>query len=57
MRCTLWNTIPGQMLDSEVAQGPQHFLVTWRQRHRFEDIDLEWTGRVRGMSDGVLAYE
>lgn len=52
-----WNTVPGDMLEREVVQGSGHFKVTFRQRHRFEDIDLEWAGRIRGSADGELVYE
>ncbi|MGI8702207.1 MAG: hypothetical protein ACR2JU_13570 [Nocardioidaceae bacterium] len=52
-----WNTIPGILLEREVVQGQGSFAVTFRQRHQIGEIDLSWTGVVRGSADGVLTYE
>ncbi len=52
-----WNTIPGEILQREVTVSDREFRVSWRQRHRFEDIDVEWSGVVVGTDDGVIVYE
>lgn len=52
-----WNTIPGQLLDQEITQAADYFIVVFRQRHAFQDIELEWKGEIRGSDDGVLTYD
>lgn len=52
-----WNTVPGELSDRTVYQSPSEFRVTWRQRHRDEQIDVAWEGLVHGTVDGSLVYE
>jgi hypothetical protein len=52
-----WNTIPGVVLEREVVQGDGRFRVTFRQRHTYDDIDLEWDGVIEGAATGALVYE
>lgn len=51
-----WNTIPGEILQREVVASDHEFRVTWRQRHQFDDIDIEWAGTVVGTDQGVFVY-
>lgn len=51
-----WNTIPGVIQDLEVSQAEEHFAVTFRCRHQFDEIDFEWRGTIEGTSDGTLSY-
>ncbi|MCU1672123.1 MAG: hypothetical protein JWN77_236 [Frankiales bacterium] len=51
-----WNTIPGVLLEREVTQRSDSFVVSWRQQHAFGEMDLIWQGRVEGTADGELSY-
>jgi D-apionolactonase len=57
LRDAPWNTIPAETSDWVVAAGPDSFRVTFRARHRHEDIAFDWIGTISGFHDGVIRYE
>lgn len=52
-----WNTIPAVISDLVISPGERTFDVRFGARHRYQDIDFEWQGAIRGGSDGVIRYE
>lgn len=57
VRDVVWNTIPGRVTAREIVQGDDTFRVTFRQRHVYDAIDVEWEGLVEGSAAGCLVYE
>jgi D-apionolactonase len=57
VRDTVWNTVPGRMVDLEVLQSEGSFQVRFGQRHTYKDLDFAWTATISGSADGVLTYE
>ena len=51
-----WNTLPPQLRDVEVRQGPDSFVVSFHARHVHGDTDFEWQGRIEGSPEGRVSY-
>jgi hypothetical protein len=51
-----WNTIPADYSEWQRDVGADGSTVTFRARHRHEDIDVEWIGRIEGTPDGRITY-
>jgi D-apionolactonase len=52
-----WNTIPADYSGWQREVEADRFSIRFRARHRHEDIDLEWVGRIQGTPDGRITYE
>jgi D-apionolactonase len=52
-----WNTIPATYSDWQRDIDTDRFDIRFRARHRHEDIDFEWVGRVQGTPEGRITYE
>lgn len=51
-----WGTVPGEMTDLEVDQGPDRFAVRFSVNHRQHDVDFSWQGEILGSPDGTISY-
>ncbi len=51
-----WNTIPGVAADVEVTERADSFEVHFSVRHRSEDTDFSWNGRIEGTAEGAVSY-
>lgn len=52
-----WNTIPAELSELSIEQSGAAFLVAFKARHQYEDIDFAWRGTIRGTPDGQISYE
>jgi hypothetical protein len=52
-----WNTIPADYSEWQRVVDADRFSIRFRARHRHEDIDVEWVGRIEGTPDGRITYE
>ena len=51
-----WNTIPGTYSDVQLDIGEDRFQVGFTGRHRYQEIDYEWTAAIVGAPDGTISY-
>lgn len=56
VRDEVWNTIPAELLAVDVDQSDDSFVVEITARHRYDEIDFGWRGRIDGSEDGTIAY-
>ena len=52
-----WNTIPADYSEWQREVEADRFSIRFRARHRYDDIDYEWVGRIQGTADGRITYE
>jgi D-apionolactonase len=52
-----WNTIPADYSEWQRDVDADRFSIRFRARHRHEDIDFEWVGRIEGTPDGRITYK
>lgn len=52
-----WNTIPADYSEWQRDVDADRFSIRFRARHRHEDIDFEWIGRILGTPEGRITYE
>lgn len=52
-----WNTIPADYSEWQRDVAADRFSIRFLARHRHEDIDFEWVGRIQGTPDGRITYE
>jgi D-apionolactonase len=57
VRALDWSTVLPDVLEVEVEERDDRFMVHSRCRHVEDSIGFSWKGRVVATSDGVLTYE
>lgn len=51
-----WSTIVGELSEERLDVRPASFEISYLSRHRRDDIDFSWRGRINGAEDGAITF-